>query len=258
MWGNPLPWQTTPLTPNLGKLDATEDMRPGLGFSGVQHLKDFVEGGGLLIASEDTAEFAIAEGLAPGVFAAPRKNAKVVGSVLKAVFVGKTQPLAYGYGSDLAVYSEDGMAFTVSNLTTNHKLLTQKEYKRPTGRGGPEDEDIPEGRPVEKAPPLPSPKSWEATPLNEEQSRNNPYVIPTAGRPNVILRYAGQKELLLSGLVENGGSIAEHGVVVDAHLGRGNVLLFANNPIYRGETIGSYALVFNAILNFGHLDDPPK
>ncbi|HSU62135.1 MAG TPA: M14 family zinc carboxypeptidase [Bryobacteraceae bacterium] len=258
MWGNPLPWQTTPLTPNLGKLDATEDMRPGLGFSGVQHLKDFVEGGGLLIASEDTAEFAIAEGLAPGVFVAPRKNAKVVGSVLKAVFVGKTQPLAYGYGSDLTVYSEDGMAFTVSNLTTNHKLLTQKEYKRPTGRGGPEDEDIPEGRPVEKAPPLPSPKSWEATPLNEEQSRNNPYVIPTAGRPNVILRYAGQKELLLSGLLENGGSIAEHGVVVDAHLGRGNVLLFANNPIYRGETIGSYALVFNAILNFGHLDDPPK
>ncbi len=50
MWGNPLPWQTTSLTPNLGKLDATEDMRPGLGFSGVAHLKEFVEKGGLLIA----------------------------------------------------------------------------------------------------------------------------------------------------------------------------------------------------------------
>jgi hypothetical protein len=31
------------------------------------------------------------------------------------------------------------------------------------------------------------------------------------------------------------------------------VLLFANNPIYRGETIGSYGLVMNAILNFDHL-----
>ncbi len=41
--------------------------------------------------------------------------------------------------------------------------------------------------------------------------------------------------------------------MVDAHLGRGNVLLFANNPIYRGETIGSYGLVFNAILNYDHL-----
>ena len=253
MWGNPLPWQTTPLTPNLGRLDATDDMRPGLGFSGIQHLKDFVEAGGLLITSEDTAEFAIEEGLAPGVFVAPRKKEKVVGSVLKAVLVDKNQPVAYGYDSDLPVYSEDGLAFEISDLIVNRKLLTQKEYKRPTGRGGPHDEDIPEGRPVMQPPPLPSPKPWEATPLNEEQGRNNPYVIPESYRPNVILRYADQKDLLVSGLLEDGEAIAELGVVVNAHLGRGNVLLFANNPIYRGETIGSYGLVFNALLNFDHL-----
>jgi hypothetical protein len=39
-------------------------------------------------------------------------------------------------------------------------------------------------------------------------------------------------------------------VVVDAQLGHGSVLLFGNNPVYRGETIGTYALVFNAILNY--------
>jgi hypothetical protein len=72
----------------------------------------------------------------------------------------------------------------------------------------------------------------------------------------VILRYAENRTLLLSGLLENGNSIAEHALVVDAHLGKGNVLLFANNPIYRGETIGTYALVFNAILNFDHLPPP--
>ena len=42
--------------------------------------------------------------------------------------------------------------------------------------------------------------------------------------------------------------------MVQAHFGKGNVLLFANNPVYRGETIGSYALVFNAILNHDHLE----
>ena len=42
-------------------------------------------------------------------------------------------------------------------------------------------------------------------------------------------------------------------LVVDAHLGQGNVLLFGNNPIYRGETIGDYGMVFNAILNHDHL-----
>jgi hypothetical protein len=253
MWGNPLPWQTSSLTPNLGKLDSTEDLRPGLGEAGVAHLKDFVQQGGLLITAEDTAEFAIEEGMAPGVFVAPRKTLKVVGSVLNSAVVENKHPVAYGYDATVPLYSADGLAFTVSNLTVNRNIPTAKEYKRPTGRGSSEEEDIPEGRPAEKAPPLPAPKPWQATPLNEEQERNNPFLIPTEFRPQVILRFAAMKDLLLSGLLENGDPVAEHPAVVAAHFGKGDVLLFANNPVYRGETIGSYALVFNAIINFGHL-----
>ena len=164
MWGNALPWQKTELTPNLGRLDETADMRPGLGFEGVAHLKDFVEKGGLLITSEDTAEFAIDEGLAPGVFLAPLKGTKVEGSVLGATRVDGKHPVAYGYNEDLAVYSRAGMAFTVGNMVTNRNILTEKEYKRPTGRGGPEDDDVPDGRKSEDPPVLPSPKPWERDP----------------------------------------------------------------------------------------------
>ena len=81
-------------------------------------------------------------------------------------------------------------------------------------------------------------------------------MIPAEYRPQVILRFADAKGLLLSGLLEGNDAIAQHAAVVDAHLGKGNVLLFANNPIYRGETIGSYALVFNAIINYDHLGAP--
>ncbi len=253
MWGNAMPWKTSPITPNLGKLDSTDDMRPGLGESGVAHLKEFVKAGGLLITSEDTAEFAIAEGLAPGVFAAPKRTLKLVGSVLNAAILDNKTPVAYGYDGNLALYSANGLAFTVGNLTVNRNILTAKEYKRPTGRGGPDDEDVPEGRPLQKALPLPSPKPWEATPLNEELERNNPLVIPAEYRPRVIAHYAATKDLLLSGLIENPEPVAEHAAIVQARFGRGHVLLFANNPVYRGETIGSYAFVFNALMNFGYL-----
>jgi hypothetical protein len=94
---------------------------------------------------------------------------------------------------------------------------------------------------------------WEPRPLDEELTRNNPLIIPVQSRPDVILRFSDGKNLLLDGLLDKAGSIAEHAVVVDAHLGQGNVLLFGNNPVYRGETIGTYALVFNAILNYQHL-----
>src|SRR4029078_9268391 len=54
MYGNPLPWKTTPLTPNLGKLDSTDDMRPGLGYTGLMNLQKFVQGGGVFITVDDT------------------------------------------------------------------------------------------------------------------------------------------------------------------------------------------------------------
>jgi hypothetical protein len=125
--------------------------------------------------------------------------------------------------------------------------------ERPTGRGTVEDSDVVQGRPPSEAEPLVKVKPWEARPLNEDQMRNNPNVIPLADRPQVILRFGDAKGLLLSGLLDKGGSIAEHAIVVDAKVGQGNVLLFANLPIYRGETVGTYPLVFNAILNFEHL-----
>jgi hypothetical protein len=76
-------------------------------------------------------------------------------------------------------------------------------------------------------------------------------------RPEVILRLSDASDLLLSGLLDKGAGIAQRPIVVDAHLGKGNVLLFANNPVYRGETVGSYGLVFNAIMNFDHLEHKP-
>ena len=48
MFGNPLPWKKSELTPNLGGIDETDDMRPGLGWGGLQNLQNFARRGGLL------------------------------------------------------------------------------------------------------------------------------------------------------------------------------------------------------------------
>ncbi len=254
-YGNALPWEKTALTPNMGLIDSTPDTRPGLGGDGLAHLKRFVEQGGLLIACEDTAQFAIENGLAPGVSVAPGGEVRVVGSVLNALFVEPQNPVAYGFGKEVAVMSSDGLAFNVSETIgrRGRRLLMDPYEERPTGRGSVQDSDIVQGREPVEPPPLPKPKPWEATPLNEDQVRNNPSVIPEPLRPEVILRFSDAKSLLLSGLLDKPSSIAEHAIVVDAHLGAGNTLLFANLPIYRGETVGTYPLVFNAILNFDRL-----
>jgi hypothetical protein len=257
-WGNALPWQKSELTPNLGLLDSTPDMRQGLGYDGLAHLKTFVEKGGLLITCEDTAQFAIDTGLAPGVSVATN-DARVVGSVLNSVFVSPASPIANGYGPSLPVISANGMVFNVSNTLGRQgggRMLMDPYEHRPTGRGGPDESDITQGRQAAEPEVMPKQQPWQPRQLNEDQMRNNLQVIPVQYRPEVILRFSDQKTLLLSGLLDKAGSIAERAIVVNAHLGSGNVLLFANNPVYRGETIGSYDLVFNAILNYDHLRQP--
>jgi hypothetical protein len=255
MWGNPLPWKKTPETPNLGSEDQTDDMRPGLTWVGVAHLQDFVRKGGLLITVMDTAELAVSSGLTPGVSTTERQRMRIVGSVVRSKMVDATSPIAYGYTGNLAIWCDNGPILNVSNVLGGRvgRRLGGDERTRPTGRGTPDDPDVPQGRAGVDAPEEPRVEPWQAAPLTDEQLRNGINVIPPAARPRVVLRYADTRDLLVSGLVENGNEIAQHAAVIDAPYDKGHVVVFSNNPIWRGETEGSYFLVFNAILNFDHL-----
>jgi len=256
MYGNPLPWKTTSLTPNLGKIDETDDMRPGLGWDGLAHLQDFVTKGGLLITANDTANFAVTFGLTPAVSIAPAQRLKVTGSALRSKTVDGASPILYGYNDNLAIFASNPPIFGLTNLIGGGggRRGGPEGNERPTGRGTADDPDLPQGRLAVEIPEDPKAETWEATPLTKEQLRNPINVIPPDQRPRVVLRYANANELLVSGLLDQGGELAQHAAIIDSPLGQGHVVLFSNNPFWRAETKGSYFLVFNAILNFDSLN----
>lgn len=76
---------------------------------------------------------------------------------------------------------------------------------------------------------------------------------PEELRPRVILRWAAEKELLISGMLGGGSELAGKPAVVDAPLGQGHLLFFSANPFWRMETSGSYMLLLNAAMNFDNL-----
>ena len=261
MYRNPMPWKKTELTPNLG-IDETDDIRPGLGWKGVENLATFVKNGGLLVTVDNTADFAVTFGLASGISLNQPPRLHVVGSLLRTKVVDEGSPLVYGIRDSLAVYSDGGSSFSITNvLGTRGGRFPDSATARPTGRGTTEDVDVPQGRvaldPRNDVPQRRPVQPWQAAPVTDEQMRNPLTIIPPALRPRVVLRFSDQRELLASGLLD-GNDVAQRPVVVDAPLGKGHVVLFANNPMWRGETIGSYFLVFNAILNFDHLDSGRK
>jgi hypothetical protein len=253
MWGNPIPWKTTDLTPNLGKIDSTDDMRPGLGYSGLTNLQKFTQEGGLLISVMDTADLVVSAGFTPGLSIARQQRLKAIGVVLRSKVVDAASPIAYGYGESLAIYTLNGPIFNVSNVVGGGGGR-QRPASRTSGRGTPDDPDTVQGRPPVEAPEMPTAEVWQALPLSDEQRRNAVRVIPPSMRPRVVFRYADNKDLFVSGLLDGGDEIAQHAMVVDIPSGQGHIVVFSNNPIWRGQTKGSYFQVFNAIMNFDNLN----
>jgi hypothetical protein len=255
-WGNAMPWKETPQTPNLvGKNDSTEDIRPGLGWKGVAGLQEFVAKGGVLLTVEDTSRFAVSIGLTEGVNLGTATKMKIVGSIVGTRLVDSGSPIAYGYDEKVAGYCDNGPIFGLTSIAgeRRRRRLVTGTKERPTGRGGVDDPDFIVGRPGVVVPEEPTAELWESPPVLDEQKINGYRVIPEAQRPRVILRYADAGEFLISGLVEGGDEIAQHPAVVDVPSGNGHVILFSINPVYRGETRGTYSLVLNTIMNFDSL-----
>jgi len=254
MYGNPLPWKVTPLTPNLGKTDETDDMRPGLGLSGVKNLQDFVARGGLFIAANDTAEFAIETGMTRGVSVQPQRNLKVTGSVLRSKPVDVASPILYGYpADDLSIFCAGGPIFNVSNFVGGGRR-GGGGGSRLTGRGSVGDGDLVQNRVPDEVPDSPKVNPWEPGTVRPEDLRNGINVIPPAMRPRVILRWGDNSSLLVSGLLDGGGEMAQKPAIVDVPFDKGHVVLYSNLPFWRAETQGSYFLVFNAIMNYDNLN----
>ena len=248
--GPPLPWRKTDITPNLGGIDETDDMRPGLGLTGVDSLTRFVEDGGLLITARDTSIWAVQYGLARWVRVIEPQKLRAPGTILLATVTDKKSPIAAGYDDTLPIYYAGAPIFQVG-LTP-----PPAPESRPSGRGGKNDPDVPQGRPFVPLPERPKPAPGEeGFQTAEDAPWNSDYALPRVeDRPRVIVSFAKEADkLLLSGMLEAGEEIAGKPLVIDSPRGKGHILLFANNPMWRQNTQGSYALVTNAIMNWDHL-----
>jgi hypothetical protein len=275
MWRTPIPYRRSEETPNIGTFAQTDDTRIGMGLQGVMHLRQFIADGGVFLGSNSSANFAIQNNFTYGVTAsAAGTNTRVVGSLLRTKLVDDTSPLVYGIPDNLAMYSDSGDTLAVSATAGGGGRggggggggapgggRGGGAGGRPTGRGTPDDPDVVQGRPASEGTnltPVAAPQQvqpWQyALPTEEALRRNPANVIPPQLRPRVAVRFDAQPTLLVSGLLDGGADIAQRPVVVDVPVGKGHVVLFANNPIWRGETIGSYFLVFNTLLNFDSLD----
>jgi len=80
-----------------------------------------------------------------------------------------------------------------------------------------------------------------------------PFRVGVADQNNILGKYVGGDASVLSGLMVGADALRDRVFAVDvpgANHGKGRVVLFANNPIYRWQNHGEFNMVFNSILNW--------
>jgi len=88
-----------------------------------------------------------------------------------------------------------------------------------------------------------------------------PFTVGLADEGNVLARYVGGDKAVLSGLMTGADSLRSRPFAVDvpeAVKGRGRVIMFANNPIYRWQNHGEFNMVFNSLINWNDVVEPKK
>lgn len=255
----PMPWKKTELTPNLGTENSTDDMRGGLELDGILHLRDFVKDGGVLITIANTSALPIHFGLAQGLSIRDTPNLWARGGVFKAEVGDRTSPLVYGYDDTLGVYFSQSPVFAMGGMAgraMGRMPGMGAPAGRPSGRGTATDPDIPQGRARDLGQQTVEEFRRARKDAPQPPAEEGPRQAPAPGvRPRAVLSFARDvKDLLISGGLANGEEMAGSPALVDATLGKGHIVLFSFNPMWRSQTHGSYFLVFNALLNWNNLD----
>ncbi|MBI2407121.1 MAG: hypothetical protein HYV19_02300 [Gemmatimonadetes bacterium] len=250
----PLPYKKSAETPNLGFVDASDDIRGGMGLEGLMNLYKFVQEGGTLITEGATSALFPQFNLTNGVTVETPSDLFVRGSILRGIIADKKSPLTYGYaGTQLPVYFNSAPVLNAGG--------TGAGGFGGFGRGSAQSQNV---TPMANQPKL---STWDATaPAPAAAAAPAPggrgagggfggFGAPTGVRPRVILSFpTSADDMLLSGSLVNGQALSGRAQLVDAPVGKGHVVMFAIRPFWRWQTQGTYSLGFNAIMNWNDLD----
>ncbi len=255
---DPVPYKKTKLTPNLGVEDSSDDIRGGMGIEGLAELVKFVEAGGTLITEGSTTTILPDYGITTQVTVEHPTTLYARGALMRGMISDKKSPIVYGYGGDqMPVYFS-------------------QEPVLAAGRGG-------FGRAAASVPGVgvdetPNAAPIHLSPYDGDESTAEPKGLPTQERdgaaarsalgrggpgggeeqaapPRVVMAFPVKPDdILLSGELAGGQALTGRALALDQPLGKGHVVMFALRPFWRWQTQGTYALGFNTIVNWDHLD----
>jgi hypothetical protein len=280
----PVPYKSTKEFPALGFPDSTDDVRGALGDEGMKALYAFVQHGGTLITEGNTSAILPEMNLTPGVKVEAANALFARGTILRANIADAKSPLVYGYDkADVPVYFSQA---PVLNAGAGAQAIADAAE----GRGGRAGSQTQNTTPMANLLKLsPWDPDYTGTVYGVATSVGNDFNVAQAGQTSgrggrgggggfggfggggtqplaglsadpststrVVVQFPEKAEdMLLSGTLERGELLSKRAGLVDEKVGTGHVVMFAFRPYWRWQTQGTFAMGFNAIMNWNDLD----
>ncbi|HEX6693340.1 MAG TPA: M14 family zinc carboxypeptidase [Longimicrobiales bacterium] len=272
----PIPYMRTAEFQAIGYPDSTADIRGGVGAEGMKALYEFVQQGGTLITEGGTAALFPNLNLAPGVKVETPSGLFARGTILRGIVSDMKSPLMYGYEHDeLPIYFNSapvinagaGAQPVTANANPSRRqvvtpMATELELSPwdPSGTGV--AYGVPIGAPVDTAA---RPGRGQGAGFGgggrggrggDAGAAGVPGLTPdTRTSTRVVMQFPEKEsDMLLSGTLDGGEVLSRRAQLVDQKIGNGHVVMFAFRPFWRWQTQGTYAIGFNALLNWNDLD----
>ncbi len=192
----------------------------GLGEEGVKALREFVEQGGTLIFLNRASDFAIQQFKLPlrnVVAELPRTDFFVPGSILR-IELDTSNPIAKGMPKESIAWVENSPVFEVGQAFL--PVSARQSLAQDQGNTAPERQSLSAHQGGEAA---------------------------SVSSVHIIAWYPKDKDPLLSGWLLGGDRIKGKAALVEVEMGKGRIILFGLRPQYRGQSLATYPLFFNAI-----------
>jgi hypothetical protein len=229
----PMPYTRTKEFPSHGTPDASPDITGGLTLRGLANLKRFVERGGVLVTLGGASRVPIEGGFVRGVHPAATKELYTPGVEIRARFPRPDHPLAYGYPEVTSVFRQNLALYETREADVGRVVLQWGlEPQRYDDEKSQDDGPWGVGKEAGAAP------DAEAEPESEAREERDETLVLSGGM-------TGEREL------------EGRPAILDIPVGQGRVVAFGFDPIHRSLARSDFRLVWNALLNWNDLPDPP-
>jgi hypothetical protein len=219
-WG-PMPFKKTPQTPSFGTPAASDDITGGIGWPGLDQIQRFVEQGGLMITLGNASMLPLEAGIVRGV----RRDS------------GGVPRSSAGGGAAAAAAAQDA----VTRTPGAHVRVSFARPDHPIAYGYPESSYVFRQNFALYS----TPRRW----------LRMAYCTSCLDGPldtrGVVMQWGAPGEpFVVSGQAWGEDGILGRPAILDMPVGRGHVIAFNFNPLYRDLNRGDHRMVWNAIINW--------